>query len=226
MYLAGILGLCALLHAPALGHVSSAPSSLAPISKADILGQASNQETAKPDQPMAQSPQLDQPKPDTSQPAPQEAQPSENAQQPQSSNPPAPSAVPSGRESPNNPKTAATPKKQPARKKRTSPSAGQEPQRKVVRRGGTAEPTTQLAPGMTDEQAARQRQSTNQLLTSTDASLQKLAGRQLTKDEQETVVQIRKFMEQVKAADAAGDLQRAYKLALKAHLLSDALAKP
>ncbi len=95
-----------------------------------------------------------------------------------------------------------------------------------MHRGGTAEPTTQLAPGITGEQAARQRQSTNQLLASTDASLQKLSGRLLTKDEQDTVTQIRKFMEQVKAADAAGDLQRAYKLAVKAHLLSDALAKP
>ena len=88
------------------------------------------------------------------------------------------------------------------------------------------EPTTQLAPGMTPEQAARQRQNTNKLLASTDASLQKLSGRQLTKDEQATVAQIRHFMQQVKTADAAGDLQRAYKLAVKAHLLSDALAKP
>jgi hypothetical protein len=64
------------------------------------------------------------------------------------------------------------------------------------------------------------------LLTSTDASLQKLSGRTLTKEQQDTVAQIRKFQEQVKQADSAGDLQRAYKLAVKAHLLSDALAKP
>jgi len=72
----------------------------------------------------------------------------------------------------------------------------------------------------------RQRQNTNDLLASTDASLQKLSGRQLTQDEQETVGQIRKFMQQVKEADKEGDLQRAYKLAVKAHLLSDALTKP
>jgi hypothetical protein len=40
------------------------------------------------------------------------------------------------------------------------------------------------------------------------------------------VTQIRKFMEQAKAADAEGDPQRSYKLALKAHLLTDALGKP
>lgn len=72
----------------------------------------------------------------------------------------------------------------------------------------------------------RQRQNTNDLLATTDASLQKLSGRQLTQDEQETVSQIRKFMQQVKEADKEGDLQRAYKLAVKAHLLSDALTKP
>jgi hypothetical protein len=33
-------------------------------------------------------------------------------------------------------------------------------------------------------------------------------------------------MQQVKEADKEGDLQRAYKLAVKAHLLSDALTKP
>jgi hypothetical protein len=79
---------------------------------------------------------------------------------------------------------------------------------------------------MTEEQAAHQRETTNKLLATTDASLQKLSGRQLSKDEQDTVTQIKRFMQQVKTADAAGDLQRAYKLAVKAHLLSDALAKP
>jgi hypothetical protein len=64
------------------------------------------------------------------------------------------------------------------------------------------------------------------LLASTDAALRKLSWRLLSSDEQNTVVQIRKFMEQSKTADAAGDLQRSYKLALKAHLLSDELVKP
>jgi len=79
---------------------------------------------------------------------------------------------------------------------------------------------------MSEEQAAHQRETTNKLLATTDASLQKLSSRQLTKDEQDTVAQIKRFMQQVKTADAAGDLPRAYKLAVKAHLLSDALAKP
>jgi hypothetical protein len=37
--------------------------------------------------------------------------------------------------------------------------------------------------------------------------------------------QIRAYMEQAKSADAAGELQRARNLAVKAHLLSDELVK-
>jgi hypothetical protein len=103
--------------------------------------------------------------------------------------------------------------------------AGQPPPKRVVREGSTADPTTQLAPGISQEQASRERQTTTQLLSSTDAALQQLSGRQLSSDQQETVDQIRKFMQQSKAADKDGDPQLAYKLALKAHLLSDGLAK-
>lgn len=227
MYLAGILGLCALLHVPAPGRVSSGRLSFALFAEAAVSGQESNQEPAKPEPPTPAAPQPERPNPDAAQPAPQENNRLENVPQPQPSpNPPATSAVPKGGENQHDQKPPAS-RKHPVRRKHTSPAAaGQGPKKKVVHRGGAEEPSTQLAPGMTDEQAARQRQSTNQLLASTDVSLQKLSGRQLTREQQDTVTQVRKFMEQVKAADAAGDLQRAYKLALKAHLLSDALAQP
>jgi hypothetical protein len=78
---------------------------------------------------------------------------------------------------------------------------------------------------LTQEQAAHQRETTHKLLSSTDDALKQLSGRQLNNDQQEAVTQIRKFIEQSKAADKDGDLQRAYKLALKAHLLSDGLVK-
>jgi hypothetical protein len=79
---------------------------------------------------------------------------------------------------------------------------------------------------MNEAEASRQREATKQLLTSTDVNLQKLSGRQLSKDEQDTVAQIREFMQQAKTADSKGDLERATKLASKAHLLSEAIAKP
>jgi hypothetical protein len=217
MYLAGILGLCALLHVPASGYVSSGRSSFAP---GTVPSAAFNQEPAKPESSPSTS-QQEAPKPENSPTAPQQPRPSDTIP-PKTANPDSPSVQSGSGDS--SPSTAK--KKTTRKKKRSSRSTGQQAQRKVVRRGSTGEPTTKLSPSITDEQAARQRQNTNQLLVSTDASLQKLSGRQLSKDEQETVVQIRKFMEQVKIADAAGDLQRAYNLAVKARLLSDALAKP
>ena len=224
MYLAGILGLCALLCVPVWARVSSESSSFPAENQPALIQQSNQQEKAE--QPATQAPQKDQSKPDTSQPTPQESQPSQNAPGPQTANPPAANSGPNAPPSPSTQEgDEVTPAKHATKKKHSPHASGQEPQKRVVRRGSTTEPTTKLAPSITTEQAARQRETTNKLLASTDASLQKLSGRQLTKDEQETVAQIRKFMEQVKTADAAGDLQRAYKLAMKAHLLSDALSK-
>jgi hypothetical protein len=219
MYLAGILGLCALLHVPANGYVRGDFSSLR-TAPACSYRQNPTQPPAASDAPSDS--QQAPPKQEATPAAPQQDQPSP----PPAANAPA-ATPPAGTEpSPAKPKAAARAKKSSTRKKHTAQTPGDEPQKRVIHRGSTVEPTTQLSPGITEEQAARQRDSTNKLLASTGASLQKLSGRQLTKDEQETVSQIRRFMQQVKTADAAGDLQRAYKLAVKARLLSDALAKP
>jgi len=79
---------------------------------------------------------------------------------------------------------------------------------------------------MTEEQAAKSRSATSTLITQTDENLAKLSARQLNANEQETVDQIRKFVEQSKLAENEGDLPRAASLANKAKLLSDALVKP
>jgi hypothetical protein len=224
MYLAGILGLCALLHPPASGRVSDRLLLLAS-QGAQSQSAQSQQEPAKQDEPKPETPQQDQPKSDTSQSASHETKPAGNPQPTQESpNQPAAASAPASQPAQKKP-PAPVKKRKTAHKRRTPAPASQDAKKTVVRHGSTAEPTTQLAPGITEEQAARQRQTTNQLLSSTDAALQKLAGRQLSSDQKETVAQIRKFMEQAKAADADGDPQRSYKLALKAHLLTDALAK-
>ncbi len=212
MYLAGILGLCALLHVSASGHVGGGPLSFdqAAIFYQEPVQQPSSSDTnAQP--PQSQSTD----RPPT--PPPDQAQPSDAGSNPQT--------APDSAQPPSPKPSASSSGKKSARKKRRR-SDGGEPQKRVIHRGGTVEPTTQLAQGMTGEQAAHQRETTNKLLASTDASLQRISGRQLSKDEQDTVAQIKRFMQQVKTADAAGDLQRAYKLAVKAHLLSDALSKP
>jgi hypothetical protein len=200
MYLACILGLCALLALPVSGSASSGLVLFA----------------------------LQEPQAPPSQAAPDA--PSGTGSQPkQEQAPSGTKASDTAKSKTDTPKSTAS--KPPdskrhsgAKKKKARPSNG-DPTKIVVKHGSTAEPTTQLSPSITEEQALRQRETTNQLLSSTDATLQKIDASQLTGDQKDTVVQIRKFMEQAKAADAEGDPQRSYKLALKAHLLSDALEK-
>lgn len=210
MYLAGILGLCALLHVSVSGQVGSGLSSF---DKAAVFYQEPTQQPSTSDTPTQPTP---------SQPDDKPAPPVQDQTQPAGTGTQTPAE--STQSSSPKPKAGTAGKKSSSRKKHTAGDG--ETQKRVIHRGGTVEPTTQLAQGMTEEQAAHQRETTNKLLATTDASLQKISGRLLTKDEQDTVAQIKRFMQQVKTADAAGDLQRAYKLAVKAHLLSDALAKP
>lgn len=121
------------------------------------------------------------------------------------------------------PKTKTPSKKRRHKKPATPPS--ETPEKKVVRDGGTTDPVVQLAPGMSEEQASSQRQSTSQLLGATDANLKQISSRQLNASQQDSVSQIRKYMEQAKAAENTGDVQRAHNLASKALMLSDDLAK-
>jgi hypothetical protein len=111
------------------------------------------------------------------------------------------------------------------------PSAGTppdtEPAKKVVPNGGADEPNVHLSPGQNQEQAAHQIETTKQLLATSDANLKKILGRQLSANQQDTVKQIKSYMEQANAAlkdKDAQDPQRAYNLAVKANLLSAELA--
>jgi len=111
----------------------------------------------------------------------------------------------------------------------TTSSATQKPcppPKKVVRNGGTDEPTIKLTGETTAAQASQQRATTDQLNASTEENLKKIADRQLAPSQQEIVTQIQQFVEQSKQAVAADDLERAHNLALKARLLSDELLKP
>lgn len=94
----------------------------------------------------------------------------------------------------------------------------------MVRNGGTTDPTVQLSQGLNQQQASRELQTTNQLLATTGANLKKIAGRQLSASQQDTVGQIKTYMQQAKTAANSGDLQRAHNLAFKANLLSAELA--
>ena len=189
MYLAGILGLCALLLSPASGNDRG---------RAFFL--ADQQASTPPQVPAESSPQKQTPS----------VQPAEQTPQQQGT---APAKKPK-----------SSKKKRPH--KNSSSAEDQDSKKTVIRKGGTGDTTVQLTPAVNEADASREREATKQLLTSTDANLQKLSSRQLSKDQQDTVTQIREFMQQAKTADSKGDLERASKLAAKAHLLSEALANP
>ena len=123
-------------------------------------------------------------------------------------------------------KAAGAPASQRAkgRRVRKPPQPG-EPRRRVVREGGTTEPSAKIVPGMTPEQANRQRQNAESLLTRTEGNLKELAGRTLDTSHQDTVAQIRNYVDGARSALRDGDTQRAHTLALKANLLADDLVK-
>jgi hypothetical protein len=99
------------------------------------------------------------------------------------------------------------------------------PPKKVVRDGGSSEPKVQLTGGTTAERAS-EKSSTEQLEAATQENLKKAEARELSPSQREIVTQIKQFLEQSKAAVAAGDLERGHNLALKANLLSEELVKP
>ncbi|HVO61996.1 MAG TPA: hypothetical protein VMT53_13750 [Terriglobales bacterium] len=98
------------------------------------------------------------------------------------------------------------------------------PKKIVVRQGGTSDPTAVLTPGAT-ARGSYSPQMTADLLSTTDANLKQASSRPLTPAQEQTVSQIKLFMEQANAAVKAGDLDRGHNLAIKARLLSDDLVK-
>jgi hypothetical protein len=110
-------------------------------------------------------------------------------------------------------------------RKRASSASPSGPRKIVVHQGGATEPVAQIMPGISQEEASRQRQTAEQLLASTESNLKLLAARTLNATQQETVAQIRNYMDGARSALTDGDTQRARTLALKAHLLSDDLVK-
>jgi hypothetical protein len=110
----------------------------------------------------------------------------------------------------------------------TSPGADPPPcapTKVVVRDGGTSEGTVQLNGGDSSGQQSPRRAGTNRLLASTEESLKKIEALPLDSAQQGTVKQIRQYMAQARASLAAGDVDLAHNVAVKAHLLADELLK-
>ena len=85
-------------------------------------------------------------------------------------------------------------------------------------------PDTAIAADVDSAQLRQQKQTTTQLLESTEKMLNELPHN-LSHDQEEIVAQIRSYLTQSRKATTDGDFERAYNLATKAHLLSDALVK-
>src|SRR5581483_6922059 len=143
---------------------------------------------------------------------------------------PSPGPPPPVNAEPNRPMPAAIPepaKPKPQRRTRTAIARkppDEPPPRAVVPPAPAQPPAGQLSPGLTHDDAIHRRFSTAQLLETTEYNLKSIT-RSLNADEQATVQHIRSYIQQSRSATESGDVERAYNLALKAHLLSDELLK-
>ena len=174
-----------------------------------------------------------QSEPTQGQSAPQTPAPEQSPAQPSPS-----TAAPRAEQSPAATQPAPTPlqtegpKLVRKRKKKTLPkktgaegNAQNDSGRVVVRNGGARDTAPQISPGMGNEQAAHAKETTSELLATTEANVKRLGGRQLSANQQSMLDQIKTYIRQSKQASESGDVDRAHTLAFKAHLLSDELAR-
>jgi hypothetical protein len=82
-----------------------------------------------------------------------------------------------------------------------------------------------IGPDVSSPEAARDRQSTTQLLDTTEKQLKGVDGKGLSADQQAMLAQIRTYITQSRKAITDGDYERASNLAKKAQLLTDELMK-
>lgn len=122
--------------------------------------------------------------------------------------------------------STATPASKPKAKPKHPTKLGKPAPGKVVVQEGGESPSEQqdISAAVDPSQASQQRQATEQLLQSAEANLNSL-NHALSPDESAMVEQVRAYMAQSRAALNDGDMVRANNLAMKAHLLSDALTK-
>ena len=121
--------------------------------------------------------------------------------------------------------TPATPAKKTTHKKKTAAKASHAPAKVVVPNGSTSDPPEHFSSGHNPAPPPDQVQGINQLLDATESNLKQISGRTLSAAQQDTVTQIRAYMDQARKAVDSGDGERGRNLAVKAHLLSDDLVK-
>jgi hypothetical protein len=218
MPLAIILAVCATFFAAVPGAALVYPGLQSPQTQEDKpQGNTADQEP-KPQAPATPSKPCEQSK-DTCELAPEPQQPAAPA------TPPLQNQSETSAQASSATSTAKQSTKHKKTKRKKAKPAGSGPRRIIVRDGGTSEPKNQLSPGNGGQQSTAARQTTDQLLASTQANLKTVSNRNLNPNQQATVEQIKMFVEQANSALQEGDLQRGRNLAIKAQLLSDDLVK-
>ena len=119
---------------------------------------------------------------------------------------------------------ASTQGQQPAQASAPPPAAPAKTSKLIIQEGNSSNSPGQLAAGVGLEDPSAHKQTTEELLQSTQANLNTI-NRPLSPEEQAMVAQIKDYMAQSRKATADSDTVRARNLALKAHLLSDELVK-
>ncbi len=89
----------------------------------------------------------------------------------------------------------------------------------------TAAAEVAIGPDITSAEAARDRQSTTNLLDATEKQLTHVNNNNLSSDQQSMLAQIKTYINQSRKAITEGDYERASNLAKKAQLLADELMK-
>jgi hypothetical protein len=119
-----------------------------------------------------------------------------------------------------------SPRKPSGGEKSTTEVARNNPNKKVVPAEKTETPSSlpQIAPGPTPANSAHDQAATDQLLRTAESNLNGIK-RQLNKDEEAMLAQIREFINQSRKATTENDPERAHNLAVKARVLSDELVK-
>ena len=88
-----------------------------------------------------------------------------------------------------------------------------------------AAPIAAIGPDVSRPEANRDRQSTSQMLDTTEGQVKKLEGQSLSADQHSVLLQIKAYITQSRKAITDGDYERASNLAKKAQLLTEELIK-
>jgi len=154
---------------------------------------------------------------------PPEEKPPDQSPAPQTPSASQPSPCPANTENakPNPDCKPETPTKPKGKKRRhPQPSSDNGTTKTVVRNGSTKDSGAAIAADVPQSKSSHDLQTTNDLLDKTDANLKRLEGKTLSEAQQDTLRQIRNYMDQARSAVKNEDIEHAYNLAKKANMLS------